>query len=375
MEKSNLTKIIFSKKTSDYTFAVLFLLIFSIFIVFAIRPSLTTAASLKKEEKDLLKIDALYENKIMDIALVQSQIEENRDSLFLLNDAVSEYPQVNKMIEDVKKIADENDLFIKKASIADVNLLKNQKSIDKISMIVEGSINFDNLVKFLTQNASAGVSINPITLIAKIIYPFYSNFLFLDINSIYGKLLGIFALVLIIIGIYKLDLKSKLEHLFLVIWILVVTLGFLFYKGHIPEYYFFQALLPAVIIVAIGLKHNIYLLLIFVFIFSLSNLHEIKNFKSFVNYQAKKKIVDYVTFDSRAQSYNVIYEVPLGFKTGYDYLFKIKNKQPQENGKNLYIIGIGEGASSIAQTYRQKFQMKAVAELKIKENVHVVSVK
>ena len=148
MEKSNLTKIIFSKKTSDYTFAVLFLLIFSIFIVFAIRPSLTTAASLKKEEKDLLKIDALYENKIMDIALVQSQIEENRDSLFLLNDAVSEYPQVNKMIEDVKKIADENDLFIKKASIADVTLLKNQKSIDKISMIVEGSINFDNLVKF-----------------------------------------------------------------------------------------------------------------------------------------------------------------------------------------------------------------------------------
>ncbi|OGD87124.1 hypothetical protein A2164_04385 [Candidatus Curtissbacteria bacterium RBG_13_35_7] len=237
------------------------------------------------------------------------------------------------------------------------------------------NILFDNLVKFITQNAPAGVSRNPITLIAKIIYPFYSNFLLLDINSIYGKLLGIFAVVLIIIGVYKLDLKSKFEHSFLVFWILVVTLGFLFYKGHIPEYYFFQALLPAVIIVAIGLKNNIYLFIIFVFIFSLSNLYETKNFKSFVNYQAKKKIVAYVTSDSQDQSFNVIYEVPLGFKTGYDYLFKIKNKKAQEDGKNLYIIGVGEGASSIAQTYRQKFQMRAVAELKIKENVHVVSVK
>jgi len=148
MEKNKLTKIIFSKKTSDYTFSVLFLLIFSMFIIFAIRPSLTTAASLKKEEKDLLKIDALYESKIMNIALVQSQIEENRDSLFLLNEAISEHPQVNKMIEDVKNIADENSLYIKKASIADVNLLKNQKSVDKISMIIEGSINFNDLVKF-----------------------------------------------------------------------------------------------------------------------------------------------------------------------------------------------------------------------------------
>ena len=67
--------------------------------------------------------------------------------------------------------------------------------------------------------------------------------------------------------------------------------------------------------------------------------------------------------------------MPLGYKTGYDYLFKIHNSRPQEDGKNLYIIGVGKGAYSINRNYQQKFQTKEVKELKIKENVFVVSVK
>ncbi|KKQ23588.1 MAG: hypothetical protein US40_C0002G0131 [Candidatus Roizmanbacteria bacterium GW2011_GWC2_37_13] len=144
----NISKSVFSKKTRDYTFIVLFLLIFSVFIIFAINPSLKTAFSLKKEEKDLVKVDTLYEKKIMDISSIQSQIEENRDSLFLINEAISEYPEVNKMVDDVKTIADKNSLMIRKANIDEVSLSQSKKKLDKVRLIIEGKTNFDNLMKF-----------------------------------------------------------------------------------------------------------------------------------------------------------------------------------------------------------------------------------
>jgi len=81
MEKNKITNAIFSKKTRDYTFVALFLIVFSVFIMAAIRPSLSTATSLKKEEADLKKVDSMYESKISNINLVQSQVEANRDNL------------------------------------------------------------------------------------------------------------------------------------------------------------------------------------------------------------------------------------------------------------------------------------------------------
>ena len=148
MEKIIIPKEIFSKKVRDYTFAILFLLIFSGFIVFAIRPSITTAFSLRRQEADLSKVDRLYEDKIMDIAAVQTQVEQNRDNLPLLDQAVSENPQVNKMVEDIKNIADNNRFLIKKANIADVDLAGSPTTINNVRLTVEGKTNFSDLMTF-----------------------------------------------------------------------------------------------------------------------------------------------------------------------------------------------------------------------------------
>lgn len=149
MGGSKLAKRIFNKKTGDYTFTIMFFLIFSMFIVFAIKPSLTTAASLKKEKTDLEKVDALYENKIIGIASLQQMMEESRNGFPMLNQAIASYPKVNKMIEDIKVVADENSFVIEKAGVADVNLYEtNKTTIQQIQVIVEGSTNFENLMKF-----------------------------------------------------------------------------------------------------------------------------------------------------------------------------------------------------------------------------------
>jgi len=150
MDLNDITKSVFQKKSGDYIFIIFFLLIFSIFITFAIKPSLTTAFSLKKEEIDLTKIDKVYEEKISSITLVQTQIEENRDNLPLLNQSISEQPEINKIIEDIKKIADKNSITIDKASIVDINLSKSYKGKQDIELKMEATSNFENLKLFVT---------------------------------------------------------------------------------------------------------------------------------------------------------------------------------------------------------------------------------
>lgn len=150
MAKLSISKKIFTKKTADYTFTILFFLIFSLFIFFAIKPSLTTAAELKREELDLKRIDTQYENKIVNIASVQSLMEEHRDELPLLTDAISDHPQVNKMIDDIKKMSDQTSFTIKKAGVGEVNLLDTKnKKLQTLHLTIEGSSDFDTLLKFI----------------------------------------------------------------------------------------------------------------------------------------------------------------------------------------------------------------------------------
>jgi len=150
MDLSNILKSIFVKNTGNYVSVIFFLLIFSIFIIFAIRPSLTTAFSLKKEELDLKKVDKIYEEQISNIVSIQTQIEENREDLPLFNQSISEHPEVNKIIEDIKKIADKNLLTINKANIVDINLSSTNQELQDVKLIMEVGASFDNLKQFVT---------------------------------------------------------------------------------------------------------------------------------------------------------------------------------------------------------------------------------
>ena len=150
MDLSNITKSIFVKKNSDSIFIIFFLIVFSIFIFFAIRPSLATAFSLNKEEADLKEINKVYEEKVNSITLIQTQIEENRNDLPLISQSISDHPEVNKVIEDIKKIADKNSLTISKATITDINLSSTNQELQNIKLKMEVGVSFDNLKLFLT---------------------------------------------------------------------------------------------------------------------------------------------------------------------------------------------------------------------------------
>ncbi len=150
MDRHGLARKIFTKKTTDYSFAILFFLIFSFFIMFAIEPNLATATSLRKQEEDLAKIDNLYEGQIINIAEIQNFMEQNRDDFYLLSDAIPQYPKVNKIVEDINAVAAKNSFTITKASIGEVNLIDtNKKGLNTLQMSVEGQATFEDCLNFI----------------------------------------------------------------------------------------------------------------------------------------------------------------------------------------------------------------------------------
>ena len=53
MDRKKILELLKQKQVQDYTFSIAFFLVFSFFVIFAIRPNLITAFSLQKELEEL----------------------------------------------------------------------------------------------------------------------------------------------------------------------------------------------------------------------------------------------------------------------------------------------------------------------------------
>lgn len=150
MDKSKLLKKLFSEKTRDYTYFSLFFIIFSVFVIFAIKPSLTTAFSLKKEAEDLAKVNSYYDKVVMGVVNIQSLLENSRDQIFVMEQAISTRPRVNKVAGDLQSAADENNLKISKLSIEEINLTKDTQGVLKtVRVSMEARSSFEDLMGFI----------------------------------------------------------------------------------------------------------------------------------------------------------------------------------------------------------------------------------
>lgn len=122
MDKDTLIKQFTSKKAKDYTYAIIFFLIFSFFIFFVIRPNLVNVFSLQEELGKLQIMDAGYENVIKKIINIQTFLETNRSDLYLLDQAVSSTPQINKLIQDIEAAASASGIIVSQINISKIDL-------------------------------------------------------------------------------------------------------------------------------------------------------------------------------------------------------------------------------------------------------------
>ena len=155
MERSILLKKVLenlaSDKTKDYTYLSIFFFVFSIFVFFAIRPSLVTAFSLRKEEEDLKRVDALYEKTIENVVANQAVLEEMRDKLPLFSQALPDGPNINKALNDIQKAALENSTVLTKISIREVELVEPEtKGSRSFAIHAETNADFEKTANFIT---------------------------------------------------------------------------------------------------------------------------------------------------------------------------------------------------------------------------------
>lgn len=151
MDKSSLLKKLFSEKTKDYTYTIAFFIIFSFFIVGIIRPNLISIFEAHDKISQLEKINKQYEDQIDKVIEIQAVMESNRDDLVYLDQAISEKPDVNKVLSDVNVTSEGANLTAQKIDISDINLkdkgdVNKLKSFD-IKMNLEGS--FDDTLSFV----------------------------------------------------------------------------------------------------------------------------------------------------------------------------------------------------------------------------------
>jgi Tfp pilus assembly protein PilO len=142
-------KDIFSKKVQDYTFSVLFFLIFSFSIFFIIRPTLKTLFSLKKQAKDLEEVDQFYDQKIVMIAQVQQFLENNREKLPLLKEAIPDKPNLAKVVDDLNKVSSESGFLFKKIDMGETSLKEaKEKKYNQLVLNIEGEADFSQSLIF-----------------------------------------------------------------------------------------------------------------------------------------------------------------------------------------------------------------------------------
>jgi len=125
--KSELAQKVLTRRIKDYSYAVVFFLIFSFFIFFAIRPNIATALTLKKELAELKTVNENYEQAIRHIITVQTVLEKHRSEYHLLSDALPATPQVNKIVEDLYTVSSSSGLLFQDLNIGEVNLKRLRK--------------------------------------------------------------------------------------------------------------------------------------------------------------------------------------------------------------------------------------------------------
>jgi hypothetical protein len=130
MNREELLAKILNKRVKDYSFPIVFFIIFSIFIFFAIRPNLVTAFSLQRELEELRIQDEQYEQVILNIVNYQTVIEKTRDDIPLLQQAIPDSPEIFAMVNDIKNGASESGIIINDLNISDVTLKEGTKVVD-----------------------------------------------------------------------------------------------------------------------------------------------------------------------------------------------------------------------------------------------------
>lgn len=156
------------KEKNQQYFAVILTLGASIFFaLFAINPTLSTIARLRKEVADSKLVEQKLSQKISNLSLLSRAYENIESDVSYVLDAVPKYAEAPILIAQVQAVAQNSEIILSNLSVAPINLTATPSTMSS-SFVFEFSAqgNYESLNKFLSDvtNMQRVVSIDSFTI-------------------------------------------------------------------------------------------------------------------------------------------------------------------------------------------------------------------
>ena len=147
-----ISPVIKSKKSASYFTLTISLLTLSFFGLFAVRPTLITAVSLIKSVSDLRSLNIEYENKISSLVRAQSEYEQIRDVLPLVDFAIPSSSEFSKLALKLETFAKDSTLTINQLQIDNVPISRPSQlagTMQKYNFSMVATANYPSLSLYL----------------------------------------------------------------------------------------------------------------------------------------------------------------------------------------------------------------------------------
>lgn len=154
-----------NQQAQKFTNIILSLIAISLFGMFAINPTVSTIARLKKELSDDELVERALEEKIRNLSLLQKKYAEIQEDIQYTLDAIPDNPQVPHLMAQIQSVAKNTNIHLSNLQNLAVELFKEnvpEKKYYSYSFSLSGTGGFENISAFFSKivNIQRIVSIN-----------------------------------------------------------------------------------------------------------------------------------------------------------------------------------------------------------------------
>jgi Tfp pilus assembly protein PilO len=139
------------KENSQKYFIIVLSLTASIFfLIFAINPTLSTIAKLKKQISDAQYVEQMLSQKIKNISNLSQEYQIIENDIPLIMDAVPQSPQIPTFVGQIQTLGQESSIMIVNIEVLPVNLnsrIATQSS--SFTFEISGNSSYENMQKFI----------------------------------------------------------------------------------------------------------------------------------------------------------------------------------------------------------------------------------
>jgi len=132
---------------------VLTLCAIAIFGFFAIKPTVSTILQLRQERKDNQLVSDQLDIKIKNLTALRQQYSILQNDIPTVTNAITIQPDVQILFAQIQSIAQMSNITIKKLQNLEVEIIRNDKSVNKnyysYPFTIAGSGSFENISKFM----------------------------------------------------------------------------------------------------------------------------------------------------------------------------------------------------------------------------------